>query len=69
MPGIAPNRQGNYNLFDLRLRMGFGNTEITLFGSNLTDKSGVTRSVQETNGLSEGIVRPRAVGITAHWRI
>ncbi|MFC3658224.1 TonB-dependent receptor [Xanthomonas hyacinthi] len=68
VPGVAPNRQGNYNLFDLRLRMTFGSTDIALFGSNLTDKRGVTRSVLESNGLGEGIVRPRTVGVTAHWR-
>ncbi|SBV37977.1 TonB-dependent receptor, plug [uncultured Stenotrophomonas sp.] len=68
VPGVAPNRQGNYNLFDLRYRMTFGNTDVTLFGSNLTDKRGVTRSVAETNGIGEGLVRPRTVGVTVHWR-
>jgi outer membrane receptor protein involved in Fe transport len=68
VPGITPNTQGNYNLFDLRLRMSFGNTDVTLFGSNLTDKRGVTRTVQEPNGLGQGIVRPRTYGMTVHWR-
>jgi outer membrane receptor protein involved in Fe transport len=68
VPGVAPNRQGNYNLFDLRYRMTFGSTDVTLFGSNLTDKRGVTRSVAETNGVGEGLVRPRTVGVTVHWR-
>ena len=68
VPGITPNRQGNYNLFDLRYRMTFGNTDVTLFGSNLTDKRGITRSVTETNGIGEGLVRPRTVGVTVHWR-
>jgi len=68
VPGVTPNRQGNYNLFDLRYRMTFGNTDVTLFGSNLTDKRGITRSVTETNGIGEGLVRPRTVGVTVHWR-
>lgn len=68
VPGITPNRQGNYNLFDLRYRMTFSNTDVTLFGSNLTDKRGITRSVTETNGIGEGLVRPRTVGVTVHWR-
>jgi hypothetical protein len=68
VPGAVPNEQGDYNLFDLRFRMSFGNTDITLFGSNLTDERGVTRSVSEVNGLGEGIVRPRTFGVTAHWR-
>jgi iron complex outermembrane recepter protein len=68
VPGVTPNRQGNYTLFDLRYRMSFGNTDATLFVSNLTDKRGVTRSVAETNGIGEGIVRPRTVGVTVHWR-
>ncbi len=68
VPGITPNRQGNYNLFDLRYRMTFGTTDVTLFGSNLTDKRGITRSVSETNGTGEGLVRPRTYGVTVHWR-
>lgn len=68
VPGATPNKQGDYNLFDLRFRMSFGNTDITLFGSNLTDERGVTRTVSEVNGLGEGIVRPRTFGVTAHWR-
>ncbi|MCF7752442.1 TonB-dependent receptor [Bacillus subtilis subsp. subtilis] len=68
VPGVTPNRQGNYNLFDLRYRMTFGNTDVSLFGSNLTDKRGITRSVTETNGIGEGLVRPRTYGVTVHWR-
>ncbi|MCL7715245.1 TonB-dependent receptor [Stenotrophomonas mori] len=68
VPGIVRNRQGNYNLFDLRYRMTFGSTDVTVFGSNLTDKRGITRSVAETNGVGEGLVRPRTVGVTVHWR-
>lgn len=68
VPGVTPNRQGNYNLFDLRCRMSFGDTTLTTFVSNLTDKRGVTRTVSEANGVGEGIVRPRTLGVTAHWQ-
>ncbi|MEP6907483.1 MAG: TonB-dependent receptor [Pseudoxanthomonas sp.] len=68
VPGAVANEQGDYNVFDLRFRMSFGNTDITLFGSNLTDERGVTRTVSEVNGLGEGLVRPRTFGVTAHWR-
>lgn len=67
VPGVAPNRQGNYNLFDLRYRMSLGSTDLTLFASNLTDKRGVTRSVSEINGIGQGLVRPRTFGVTLHW--
>ncbi|WP_407353462.1 TonB-dependent receptor [Luteimonas sp. R10] len=68
VPGVVPNEQGDYHLVDLRLRMSFGRTDITLFGSNLFDERGVTRTVPEANGLGQGIVRPRTFGVTAHWR-
>ncbi|MBC7942366.1 MAG: TonB-dependent receptor [Chitinophagaceae bacterium] len=68
VPGATPNRQGNYNQFDARFRMSFGNTDVTAFGTNLTDKRGVTRTVSETNGVGEGILRPRTFGMTMNWR-
>lgn len=67
VPGIDPNEQGDYNLFDARLAVTVGSTELTLFGTNLTDKRGVTRTVDEAVGTGQGIVRPRTVGVTAHW--
>ncbi|MFT3763806.1 MAG: TonB-dependent receptor [Pseudoxanthomonas sp.] len=68
VPGVTPNEQGDYNLFDLRLRLSFGSTDVTLFGSNLTDERGVTRTVAEVNGVGEGLVRPRSFGVNVHWR-
>ena len=62
------NRQGNYNLIDMRYRMTFGSTDVTLFGANLFDQRGITRSVSEMNGVGEGIVRPRTFGVTVNWR-
>lgn len=67
--GATPNRQGNYHLFDLRYRMSFGNVDLTLFGANLTDKRAVTRTVSEVNGVGEGIVRPRTLGVTMNWHL
>ena len=69
VPGITPNTQGDYNLIDLRLRADFGQTTVTLFGSNLGDERGVTRTVPEANGLSQGLVRPRTFGITLNWSL
>lgn len=63
VPGVTPNRQDNYNQFDARFRMSFGNTDVTVFGAHLTDKRGVTR-----HGVGEGILRPRTVGLTVNWR-
>ncbi|MFN3572930.1 MAG: TonB-dependent receptor [Phenylobacterium sp.] len=69
VPGITPNTQGDYNLIDLRLRANFGQTTVTLFGSNLGDERGVTRTLPEANGLSQGLVRPRTFGITLNWAL
>ncbi|MCD9027761.1 TonB-dependent receptor [Luteimonas sp. BDR2-5] len=68
VPGAVRNVQGNYNVVDLRYRMSFGNTDLTLFGSNLGDTRGITRSVSEVNGIGQGLVRPRTFGVTVHWR-
>ena len=68
VPGVEPNRQGDYHLFDARFRMSFGNTDVTFYGTNLADERGVTRTVPEAHGLGEGIVRPRTFGVNVHWR-
>jgi len=65
--GATKHRQGNYNQFDARLRLSFGHTDLTLFGTNLTDKRGVTRTVAEANGVGEAVLRPRTFGLTANW--
>ncbi|MFV3073734.1 TonB-dependent receptor [Niveispirillum fermenti] len=67
VPGITANEQGGYNLFDLRLGATFGTTSATVFANNVTDKRGVTRTVPEANGLSQGLVRPRTYGVTLRW--
>ncbi|MBB3342507.1 TonB-dependent receptor [Luteimonas sp. RC10] len=68
VPGAVRHTQGNYNTVDLRYRMTFGTTDLTLFGSNLGDVRGITRSVSEVNGIGQGLVRPRTFGVTVHWR-
>jgi len=68
VPGVTPNEQGDYHLLDARFRMSFGTTDVTLFGSNLADERGVTRTVSESHGLGQGIARPRTFGVTVHWR-
>ena len=68
VPGVAPNEQGDYHQFDARFRMSFGSTDVTLFGTNLSDERGVTRTVPEAYGLGQGILRPRTFGVTVHWR-
>ncbi|MNU06321.1 hypothetical protein D3C72_2514840 [compost metagenome] len=52
----------------MRYRMTFGSTDVTLFGANLFDQRGVTRTVSEMNGIGEGLVRPRTFGVTVNWR-
>ena len=69
VPGITPNTQGDYNVIDLRLRATIGPTSVTLFGSNLGDERGVTRTLPEANGLSQGLIRPRTVGVTLNWSL
>ncbi|MFV3128925.1 TonB-dependent receptor [Niveispirillum sp. KHB5.9] len=67
VPGIAVNEQGGYNLIDLRIGATFGTTKATVFANNITDKRGITRTLPEANGLSQGLVRPRTYGVTLHW--
>ena len=61
--------QGDFNVIDLRLRADFGATSVTLFGSNLGDERGVTRTLPEANGLSQGLIRPRTFGVTLNWSL
>lgn len=67
VPGAAPAVQGDYNLVDVRLRATFGSTVATLFADNVSDERGITRTLAEANGLSQGLVRPRTYGVTLNW--
>lgn len=68
VPGTSVSKQGGYNLFDVRYAMNIGSTDLSLWSTNVADRRGITRSVPETNGMGEGIVRPRTFGLTAHWQ-
>lgn len=61
--------QGDYNLVDVRFAVDVGSAQVTLFGSNLGDERGVTRSAFEQAGLAQGIVRPRTVGVSVGWSL
>lgn len=68
VPGVTPNKQGGYNIFDARLGATFGTTKLTLFVDNITDKRAVTRTViSDSGGYNQGLVRPRTVGVTFGW--
>ncbi|GGZ33161.1 TonB-dependent receptor [Asticcacaulis endophyticus] len=67
IPGATPNLQGDYNLINARLRATLGKTTVAVFANNISDERGVTRTVAEINGIGEGIVRPRMVGVSLSW--
>lgn len=67
VPGAVPSEQGDYNLIDVRLRATFGSTMAAVFADNIGDERGITRTVPEANGLSQGLVRPRTYGLTLNW--
>lgn len=69
VPTITPSVQGDYHIFDLRLQGRFGDTTVTLFGNNLADDRGVTRTLPEANGFSQGLIRPRTFGVTFNWAL
>jgi len=69
VPAITPNVQGDYHIFDLRLQTRVSAATITLFGNNLSDERGVTRTLQEANGASQGLIRPRTFGVTFNWAL
>lgn len=59
--------QGDYNLVDARFGLEIGQIRISIFGNNLADERGVTRTAFEINGLAQGVVRPRTFGVTVGW--
>ncbi|MGH8187661.1 MAG: hypothetical protein ACREUC_13960, partial [Steroidobacteraceae bacterium] len=67
VPGAVPAVQGDYSLVDVRLRATFGSMVATLFADNVSDERGITRTLAEANGLSQGLVRPRTYGVTLNW--
>lgn len=67
VPGATPNKQGDYGIADLRFSMTFDKLKVTAFGDNLFDERGITRTLPEDNGLSQGVVRPQTFGVTFNW--
>jgi outer membrane receptor protein involved in Fe transport len=63
-------RINGYSQLDARFGMFFGNTEVTLYGTNLTDRRGVTFSYGDFGiGLQDFVIRPRTVGLRVNWQI
>lgn len=70
IPGVSPSVQGDYNILDLRLQAQLNaQTRVSVFGTNLGDERGVTRTLPEANGLSQGLIRPRTFGVTVNWSL
>lgn len=60
---------GNYNLFDVRAGLGFGNLGATFFISNIGDTRGVTAAAFAGTTLRNFYVRPRTFGVVLDWRM
>lgn len=63
-------RINGYNQLDARFSLLYGNTEISLYGTNLADRRGATFSYGDFGaGLQEFVIRPRTVGVRLNWQI
>ena len=63
-------RINGYNQLDARFSLLFGNTEISLFATNLADRRGVTFSYGDFGeGLQNFVIRPRTVGVRLNWQM
>jgi iron complex outermembrane receptor protein len=65
----APQRQGGYDLFDLRLSADLGKVGVSAFVENIGDTRGVSQASTGIRGPVEFVVRPRTVGITLDYRL
>jgi outer membrane receptor protein involved in Fe transport len=65
----SPQRQGDYNLFDLRLSTTIRKLELTAFAENIGDVRGVTAASTSVHGPAQYLVRPRTLGITLDYRL
>ncbi|MFT4075138.1 MAG: TonB-dependent receptor [Asticcacaulis sp.] len=64
----SPNYQGDYNLFNARLKIDIGDgTSLSFYADNIADERGVTRQVSEVNGTGQGIIKPRTLGMRVTW--
>ena len=64
----ASTSQGGYSLFDARVGVDLGKVGATLFVENISDKRGVSTSV-DSPPVQEYVVRPRTVGVTFDVKI
>lgn len=65
----APQQQGGYNLFDLRLSATFRKLEVSAFAENIGDARGVTSASTSVHGPIQYLVRPRTFGLTLDYRL
>ncbi|HEY2751863.1 MAG TPA: TonB-dependent receptor [Phenylobacterium sp.] len=65
----SPPRQGDYNLFDLRLSTTIRKLELSAFAENVGDVRGVTAASTSVHGPTQYLVRPRTLGITLDYRL
>ncbi|HEX5262749.1 MAG TPA: TonB-dependent receptor [Phenylobacterium sp.] len=65
----TPQRQGDYNLFDLRLSTTIRNLELSAFAENIGDVRGVTAASTSVHGPVQYLVRPRTFGLTLDYRL
>jgi outer membrane receptor protein involved in Fe transport len=65
----SPQRQGDYNLFDLRLSTTIRKLELSAFAENVGDVRGVTAASTSVHGPTQYLVRPRTLGITLDYRL
>lgn len=63
-------RVNGYNQLDASFSMTFGDTVLSLYGTNLTDRRGSTFTYGDFGaGLQEFIIVPRTVGLRLNWQI
>jgi iron complex outermembrane receptor protein len=63
-------RINGYSQIDGRFSVMLGTTEVSLYGTNLTDRRGVTFSYGDFGaGLQSFVIRPRTYGLRLNWQI
>ncbi|MBB6244918.1 TonB-dependent receptor [Rhodanobacter sp. MP1X3] len=63
-------RINGYNQLDARFSLLYGNTEISLYGTNLADRRGVTFSYGDFGaGLQDFVILPRTIGLRLNWQM
>lgn len=64
-----PQRQGGYNLFDLRAGATIGRYGVILYVDNVGNTRGVSEAVTSVHGPVQFLVEPRKFGITLDYRL